>query len=138
MLFSSMDGEFTTAPDGLFVSKATMATGKVKLAGAKEGEEDTQLFGAPDLVIEVVSDGSQFKDTEWLMSAYWDSGVGEYWLIDARKGPIRFTIYRRGSKGFVPVRKSEGWVRSPVFGKSFRFVPTEKLFGKQDYSLEVR
>jgi Uma2 family endonuclease len=138
MLFTSKKAEFTTAPDGIFVSKATDEAGRVWLTGAKEGEEDTQLHGAPDLVIEVVSDGSEFKDAEWLMSRYWDAGVREYWLIDGRKVPVRFTIYRRGPKGFVAVRKSGGWVRSPVLGKSFRFAPSEKLLGKQDYQLEVR
>ncbi len=138
MLFTSKEAEFTTAPDGMFVSKATIEAGRVWLVGAKEGEEDTQLLGSPDLVIEVVSDGSEFKDAEWLMSRYWDAGVNEYWLIDGRKGPIRFTIHRRGLKGFAAVRKSEGWARSSVLGKSFRFTPGEKLLGKQDYRLDIR
>ncbi|HET6573938.1 MAG TPA: Uma2 family endonuclease, partial [Fimbriiglobus sp.] len=138
MLFTSEEAEFTTAPDGMFISNATMAASRIRLAGAKEREEDTQLLGSPDLVIEVVSDGSEFKDTEWLMAGYWNAGVTEYWLIDARKAPVRFTTYRRGPKGFVAVRKSGGWVRSPVLGKMFRLTPTEKLLGKQDYQLDVR
>jgi hypothetical protein len=81
---------------------------------------------------------SEFKDTEWLMSGYWNAGVGEYWVIDGRQGPVRFSVYRRGPKGFVAVRKSGGWVRSTVFGKLFRFTPSEKLLGKQDYQLDVR
>lgn len=138
MLFTSKEAGFTTAPDGLFVSNTMMEAGRVWLTGAKEGEEDTQLHGTPDLVIEVVSDGSEFKDTEWLMSGYWNAGVGEYWLIDARKEPLRFAVHRRGPKGFVAVRKSSSWVRSPLLGKSFRFTPSAKLLGKQDYRLEVR
>lgn len=138
MLFTSKEFKFTTAPDGMFVSKATADAGRVWLTGAKEGEEDTQLLGSPDLIVEVVSDGSEFKDTEWLMSGYWNAGVREYWLIDGRKEPVRFTIYRRGPKGFVAVRRSEGWARSPVLDRSFRFTHAEALLGKQDYQLEVR
>lgn len=138
MLFTSEEAGFTTSPDGMFISKATIAGGGIRLTGAKEGEEDTQLLGSPDLVIEVVSDGSEFKDTEWLMAGYWNAGVTEYWLIDARKAPVRFTTYRRGAKGFVAVRKSGGWVRSPVIGRAFRLTPTEKLLGRQDYLLDVR
>ncbi|HET6575991.1 MAG TPA: hypothetical protein VFG68_20490, partial [Fimbriiglobus sp.] len=43
MLFTSEEAEFTTAPDGMFISNATMAASRIRLAGAKEREEDTQL-----------------------------------------------------------------------------------------------
>ena len=138
MLFTSKVGKFSTYPDGMFISNDAVSAGRVWLAGAKEGEEDTQLLGTPDLVIEVVSDGSEDKDTEWLMSGYWNAGVSEYWLIDARRGPLRFTIYRRRPKGFVAVRKADGWARSPSLGKAFRFAPGTKVFGKQDYVLDAR
>jgi Uma2 family endonuclease len=138
MLFSSLEAGFTTAPDGMFVSKESIAAGRVRLTGAKEGEEDTKLIGYPDLTIEVVSDGSEVKDTEWLMSGYWNAGVTEYWVIDARKGTVRFTINRRGPKGYTAVKKSGGWVLSPVLGQAFRFVPGEMAFGRRDYEFETR
>lgn len=138
MLFTSKEFKFTTAPDGMFVSKATADAGRVWLTGAKEGEEDTQLLGAPDLVVEVICDGSEFKDSEWLMARYWNTGVIEYWVIDGRNKRVRFTIHSRGPKGFVAVRKSGGWVRSSVLGKQFRFSPSEKMLGKLDYQLDVR
>lgn len=45
------------------------------------------------------------------MSAYFDAGVTEYWVVDARDGSdIRFDIYKRGKKEFTAVRKTAGWV----------------------------
>lgn len=137
MLFTSLDGEFSVYPDGMFVSHDSINRGRVSLIGAKEDEEDTQLQGSPDLTIEVVSDSSEDKDTEWLMGRYWDAGVREYWIIDARKEPLRFTIYRRTPKGFSAVRKSGGWTPSPILARSFRFFRGEAVFGKPQYHFEV-
>jgi hypothetical protein len=36
------------------------------------------------------------------------------------------------------VRKSDGWVKSGVLGRSFRFVPGEKQFGHATYDFELR
>ena len=130
---------FSTIPDGMFVRRETVTSGRVELVGSDTGEHETELVGSPDLIIEVVSHHSADDDTEWLMSKYYDAGVEEYWLIDARRQPLRFTIYRRKANGFVPVRKAGGWVKSPVLGRSFQFVETEDAaFRRVDYRLEVR
>lgn len=138
MLFTSTVAKFSTYPDGMFVSNESIESRRVTLAGAKPDEEDTRLVGSPDLVVEVVSDSSEDKDTEWLMAGYWNAGVGEYWLVDARKEPLRFTILRRGRKEFVAVRKAGGWLDSPTLGRGFRFVAGKVVFGRPVYALEVR
>lgn len=137
MLFTSLDGEFTTAPDGMFVSNGAIASGRVTLTGGTPEEEDTRLIGSPDLVIEVVSRGSEDKDLAWAMSAYWNAGVDEYWVIDGQRGSIRFAIHRRRAKGFVAARKVDGWLRSDVLGRSFRFQPAGMVMGRREYELEV-
>lgn len=137
MTYSAEHADFTAVPDGIFVSHATMGAGQVRLAGAKRDENDTRLVGVPDLTVEVVSDHSEFKDNDWLMAGYWNAGVAEYWVVDARREPLRFQIYRRGAKGYTAVRRSDGWIRSPAFGRSFRFAVGEVLLGKQEYQLEV-
>jgi Uma2 family endonuclease len=137
MMFTTPAGGFTSVPDGVFVSHDSEAVGRVWLSGAKKGQHDTRLNGTPDLIVEVVSDHSEDKDTEWLMAGYWNAGIPEYWLIDARGGDIAFTIYRRGVKGFAAVRKTDGWAKSEILGKSFRFVQRNGAFGKTDYALEV-
>lgn len=138
MTFTSETEQFTTVPDGIFVSCSAMETGRVRLTGGKRGHRDTELVGVPDLVVEVVIDSSADEDTEWLMAKYWAAGIPEYWVIDGRSAPLRFSILRRAAKGYAAVRKSDGWVKSAVLGQSFRFVPGEKQFGHPTYDFEVR
>ncbi len=137
MTYSAEHADFTSVPDGIFVSRVTMDAGRVELKGAKPGENDTRLVGVPDLTVEVVSDHSVFKDTEWLMSGYWNAGVAEYWLIDARRTEPMFRIHRRTAKGYSAVRPVDGWVKSPVFGRAFRFVAGEVLLSKREYYFEA-
>ncbi|HEY3787852.1 MAG TPA: Uma2 family endonuclease, partial [Urbifossiella sp.] len=121
-----------------FFSRAAIAGKRVRLTGAKRGHRDTELVGMPDLIIEVVNNSSVDEDTEWLMSKYWDAGIPEYWVINARSTPLRFAIYRRTAKGYVAVRKQESWSKSTVLERSFRFVPGEKELGHATYEFEVR
>ena len=139
MRFTNDDIRFSTVPDAVFVSAASFAAGRVTFrAGQTTGAVATELVGSPDLVVEVVSPSSADWDTESMMTNYYDAGVSEYWVIDARdEDSPTFTIFRRAAKEFVAVRKSKGWVKSPVFGKSFRLVRTEQL-GMADYVLEVK
>jgi hypothetical protein len=129
--------DLSAVPDGSYLSYDSLRQGQVRLVEGKEGGY-TAVEGSPDLVIEVVSDSSEDKDTEWQMSAYWNAGVREYWLIDARQEPLRFDIYRSGAKGFTATRKSAGWVKSAVLGKSFRFETTRNALGHPDYVLRLR
>lgn len=138
MTFTSEEGGFTSVPDGIFISQKSIDERLVKLTGGKRSHQDTELVGTPDLLVEVVSDSSEYKDTEWLMANYWNAGVTEYWVIDGRTEPLRFTIHRRGPKGYAAVRKNEGWSRSGVLGRSFRFVERSQKLGFTTYRLEVR
>ena len=81
----------------------------------------TELQGAPDLVVEIVSDSSVSKDSTRLPAAYWHAGIPEFWLIDARGDQLVHTIYRHGHAGFDPAtRDLDGYQRSEIFGCSFR------------------
>ena len=83
-------------PDATFVSAESLNTRRVTFtAGATTGAEATEMVGSPDLVVEVVSRSSVEKDTVLLFDAYFQAGVLEYWLIDARdEAGARFDIYR--------------------------------------------
>ena len=78
------------------------------------------------------------KDNEILREAYWEAGIPEYWLLDARREPVRFDILRSGSKGYREVRKLRSWVRSTVFQMDFRLVEESDRRGRPDFRLEVR
>jgi Uma2 family endonuclease len=90
------------------------------------------------MVLEVVSDSSVQKDEELLRRAYWEAGVREYWLVDARKTPIRFDILRHGPRGYAAARKQDGWLKSAVFGKSFRLTQAENDLGHPEFTLGLR
>src|SRR5947209_9808644 len=90
---TNVPADISAVPDGTLVANDSLDTGRVRFVEGKEGGF-TELEGVPDLVIEVVSDSSVDKDTEWLMKAYWEAGIREYWLIDARGQPLQFNIYR--------------------------------------------
>src|SRR5262249_18576122 len=120
--------DLSAVPDSTYLSYDAFRDGRVRFVEGREGGY-TAVEGSPDLVIEVVSDSSEDKDTEWLMGAYWEAGIREYWLIDARNEPVRFDIYKHGPKGYSATRKSAGWIKSAVLGKSFRLEATRNALG---------
>ena len=138
MLVTSELTGLGTEPDAMFLSAETLESGAVRFVAGRSGDaEATEIVGVPDLVIEIVSPSSVDKDTEWLMSGYFDAGIPEYWVIDARDDDPEFDILTRGATGYVAATKTKGWVKSGVFHRSFRLVRSES-FGFIDYTLESR
>lgn len=124
MLLTNDDAGIATEPDAMFISTEALESGRVELGAGTDVEANaTEVVGSPDLVIEIVSRSTEEKDTELLMSKYHDAGISEYWVIDARDpDDIRFDILKRSKKEYTAVKKSGGWVKSAVLGKSFRLV----------------
>jgi Uma2 family endonuclease len=137
VLLSNFAADISGNPDGLFLSNATLASDRIRLIEGREGGF-TELQGSPDMVLEIISRSSQQKDDVVLRQAYWEADVPEYWIVDVRKEPIRFDILRHSKRGYTTARKQEGWVKSPVFGRSFRLVVRPGPGGHPDYSLEMR
>lgn len=55
-----------------------------------------QVYGVPDLVIEVLSPGTEQVDRGEKFFEYAKAGVGEYWLVDAEKRRIEvYTLKRK-------------------------------------------
>lgn len=54
-----------------------------------------RVFGAPDLVVEVLSDSTKKKDIFIKGQKYWDSGVREYWLVDSVKKRVYVHQYEK-------------------------------------------
>lgn len=137
MRYTNADAELATNPDGMFVSTETFAAKRVELHSGAKGHA-TEMRGTPDVVIEIVSASSVDKDTAWLMSAYHDAGILEYWVIDARETQPKLDIHRHGSKGYTAARKSGGWVKSATFDRSFRLTRADLAAGLASYALEFR
>jgi Uma2 family endonuclease len=136
-LLTNEPGEIFGKPDGMFLANASFETGKVRLVeGMEEGY--LEVAGAPDMVQEVISPTSEHKDRVTLRQAYWQAGIPEYWLVDARREPLFFDILRHTARGYTAMRKSQGRLRSGVFGKAFRLVAGTTPLGHPAYMLEIR
>ena len=95
-----------------------------------------ELEGAPDLVVEVVSNHSVGKDLRRLPPLYAAAGVPELWLVDARR-EIRFEIRTLGADGYrILEPDAEGWILSPLLGVRFRLRQFEPRPGRWSYRLE--
>jgi Uma2 family endonuclease len=119
----------------MFLSYASMRDGRARLARRENSQE---VIGFPDMVLEVISPTSEQKDTLLLRDLYWQAGIAEYWLVDPRRNALIFDILRRGPRGYAAARKLRGWIKSPVFGKSFRLSHKKDRLGLTGYRLQVR
>lgn len=137
MLLSNEQADLTSQPDGAFLSRQSQEEGRVILIEGKQ-EGYVEMLGAVDMALEVVSTSSVEKDTETLRDLYWKAGIPEYWLVDARGEELTFEILRYTDHGYVSTRKQGGWLKSAVFGKSFRLTRQNDELGNPEFTLEVR
>jgi Uma2 family endonuclease len=138
VLLTHKKAEVSNNPDAVFASTAGLKANRIKLVEGKEGGY-VEFLGSADMVLEVVSDSSEKKDNQTLFEAYFDAGVTEYWLVDARGAEIEFNIYKRGTDRFSVTKPQRGgWVKSGVFGKSFRLMRGTDSTGKSAFTLEVK
>ena len=137
VLLTNLEANVSNNPDALFVSYAALKDGRVtRTEGARDGY--VEIVGTPDLVVEVVSSGSVRKDTVVLREAYWEAGIPEYWLVDARAENPNFRILKSTPSGYAETRKVAGWQKSAVLGKSFRLVRGSDPLGDPEFTLEVK
>ena len=85
-----------------------------------------------------MSASSVEKDRETLPDLYWRAGIPEYGVVDARGDRLEFDIFRREPGGYTAVPKRGGWLRSRVFGRSFRLTRQFDDVGNPEYTLSVR
>jgi Uma2 family endonuclease len=137
LLLSNFAGDISGNPDGTFILNATLHSDRVRLIEGKRGGY-VELQGTPDMTLEVVSWSSVKKDLELLRQAYWDAGITEYWLVDARAERLKFDILRHTARGYVATPKRGGWIKSAVFGRSFRLTRRIGPLGHPEYKLEMR
>jgi len=110
-------------PDVVAVLWDSLETGRVREVPAASGEAGSyiELEGAPDLVVEVISDSSVHKDRRRLPPLYAKAGVPELWLADARGKVVELEIRLLGPAGYALVpAEAEGWSASPFLGRRCR------------------
>lgn len=88
-------------PDILFVRKARASI-----------VQEKGIYGAPDLVIEIVSSGDRPADIVALEADYRSLGVAEIWFVDQQREQVR--VLRKRDQDYVEEVLSQGVVRSEV------------------------
>lgn len=138
---SSMVGDLSVEPDVVVISHAALDEGRVRLVPKASSEEGryVEVEGGPDLIVEIVSDSSVQKDTQRLPKAYYQAGVREYWLIDARGEKLVFQIQGRGSQSFeTSPADAEGFQRSEVLAGFYRLDRNRHERGHWVYRLKLK
>ncbi|HEV3074216.1 MAG TPA: Uma2 family endonuclease [Thermoanaerobaculia bacterium] len=111
-------------PDLVVVLEETLAADRVRLVPSSRAGRYVEMEGAPDLVVEVISDSSVAKDRERLPKLYAQASIPELWLADARRDELCFEIWTLGVDGYSRVPSdapgADGWTWSPVLGRRFR------------------
>ena len=60
---------------------------------------DANVKGAPELVVEIGSEGTRGRDETIKRRLYERAGVSEYWFVDPEIDVVR--VYRRNAEGFA-------------------------------------
>lgn len=130
-------------PDIAVVLWESLTGGRVRevpAAGKGEGRY-VEIEGAPDLIVEIVSDSSVRKDRDRLPGFYARAGVPELWTVDARHEDLSFEIRRLGSKApdvyeALPA-DGDGWTASPLLGRRCRLYRSRGPLSRWVYELQV-
>lgn len=137
---SNPAANLSVEPDVVVTFWDTLDTGRVlKVPSKRRPGKFIELEGSPDLVVEIVSDGSVRKDLVRLPPLYAKAGIPELWLVDARGEEIRFEIHRlvTGWYEIVP-SAANGWITSPRLDSRFQLVRREVRPGHWSYRLRYR
>ena len=91
---SSPAADLSVEPDVVVVLWETLDSGRLRDIPAASGKPGRfiEMEGAPDVVVEILSDSSVRKDLIRLPPLYAAAGVPELWRVDARQERLRFEI----------------------------------------------
>jgi hypothetical protein len=64
--------------------------------------------------------------------------VAQYWLVDSTIENPELVIMRLVNGKYVAARKHDGWVKSKVFGRSFRLTCKKDAKGLTQFNLETK
>lgn len=99
--------DLSVEPDVLVLLDASVSSGRARLVPKADAADPPQRFveieGAVDLVVECVSDSSTTKDLTRLPPRYFQAGVPELWIVDARHEPLVLAVHRAGAEGYERV-----------------------------------
>jgi Uma2 family endonuclease len=134
---TSPQAELSAEPDVVAILWESLDTGRARhVPGRTEGRV-AEIEGAPDLVVEIVSDGSVRKDHERLPVLYARAGIPELWRIDARGSELSFEILSLAGTEYRRVEADhDGWIPSAILGLRFRLTRRMARHSTWRYRLE--
>ena len=138
---SCPEADLSAEPDIVFVSESSLDSGRVRLVPKASGAADryVELEGPADLIVEIVSDSSVRKDTERLPDAYYQAGVAEFWLIDARGDELVFRIHHRGPAQYESAAPdADGYQHSAVLDTGYRLDRSRNAKGRIVFKLREK
>jgi Uma2 family endonuclease len=96
-------GEFFQAPVDVLLSPHDIVQPDLLFVSAERAHilKKRYVRGAPDLVVEIVSESTRRRDQALKLRRYERFGVREYWLVDPDRGSV--TVYRLRDGEFVRV-----------------------------------
>ena len=93
----------TYQPDIVFVSKERSQILK-----------ETKIEGAPDLVIEILSESSAYYDLKHKKNIYEKYGVKEYWIVDPIDKSVEIYENKKEKFDLIEQKKSNGTIKSKI------------------------
>ncbi len=107
VVFGHGNDREVTVPDIVFVSKARMAMVTPK-----------EIVGDPDLVVEILSPGTETRDRGYKLSLYGRYGVAEYWLIDTDQERVEVYRHRQGRLELIETLSAGDTFKSPLLAEA--------------------
>lgn len=139
VLITSEAAGVSNEPDILYLAKETLKSGRARLTRVADNRQSSkEIVGTVDWVLEIVSPSSIRKDKVLLREAYFQAGIGEYWIVDALDENIDFQVLVPGKMEYVAVEQVAGWYRSPTFQREFRLEREKEDDGYWLYTLHCR
>jgi|ERR1700674_466018 len=138
----SAAADLSVEPDVVVVLWESLDAGRIREVPSMPPQPGryVELDGAPDLVVEVVSNSSVGKDRKRLPVLYARAGVPELWLVDARDETPAFEVWSLKGGDYVQVAQDDasagGWTASPTLGCRFRLRRRQVREGHFVYDLE--
>ena len=97
------DEDNTTQPDILFISNENL-----------KNLNDKNFRGSPDLVVEIVSPSSVYRDQVAKGNLYAQHGVLEYWIVDPANQVVEILVLENGQYFLKDYLAEKGTVKSQI------------------------